>query len=218
MTEDGRSTRGGGGFSNPFQTGRPSSSSHSINDHLGARRSQHKSGLLKRLCRFMSDHGGRVFATLVFASSFLTPVLFALLPRLVSDWLPSLVSISTSGECSLECEGLLIGIAFKLFVLLLGYWFMYVANMRRANKLPRMCGTKVLIVFALVLVTSSYWLVYLVRFVFVTGAASSQAIDYFKVRSLENSSSCYKILIKFTIFRYYNLLPLTWTFFYLYSS
>lgn len=125
-------------------------------------------GLARRL---LSRYLTVAFAGAVFVSSFLTPVLFIALPRLelVADW--------QLNECGLECEGVLIGISFKLFILLLGYWAMHLSSgaRQRRHKLPRAYELDALLVFVLLIMTFSYWLFYSVRII------DTAVSDYFKI-------------------------------------
>ncbi len=92
------------------------------------------------------------------ALSLLTPVLFVVLPRLDlrTGW--------RVGDCGLECEGLLIGIAFKLFIVACGAWVLFARRPRSA--LPRLLDLSALLVLFMLIMNFSFWLFYVVRIVF----------------------------------------------------
>jgi len=154
MTEDGRSMRYQpkwqqyGGETNPY----PKSSSFVVSTR-----------------RFLGKHVSLLFTGAVILSSLLTPILFIILPRmeLTPDW--------QLAECGLECEGALISISFKLSILILGYWAMYMRPQQQQQSLPRLFELKLLLVLTLFIATFSYWLFYSVRIIDV------YVSDYFKI-------------------------------------
>lgn len=165
MTEDGRSFRF---HMNPSQFTKPDSS-----DSAGS--------LISWLGRAAAKRLSYILKVVIIISSFVTPIVFIILPRLKlsPDW--------QLNECGLECEDLLIGISFKLVVLILGYWGMYVTRSRRHNQLPRIHQLKALLVFVLILVTFSYWLFYSVRII------ETNVADYYKI--LQFTSSYVEVLL-----------------------
>lgn len=124
-------------------------------------------GFLESFLNFFRNYFGLVCAFAMSFCSFLTPILFILLPRmnLNNQW--------QINECGLECEGLLIGIAFKLFILLLGNWAIFLR--RPKSSLPRIYELRALLVFFLCIMTFSYWLFYTVRII------DTQTQDYYKI-------------------------------------
>ncbi|RNA06068.1 Vang 1 [Brachionus plicatilis] len=114
---------------------------------------------------------GLISAVLISASSFVTPVLFVLIPKLTTHWYMT--------ECALECEGTLIAIAFKLFILLLGNWTVFVR--RPKSPLPRLNELRAVLIFLLAIITFSYWLFYYVRILDV------QLSDYYKILQFTGS-------------------------------
>jgi len=95
---------------------------------------------------------------LISCISFVTPVLFVILPRfeLYPGWHVT--------DCGLECEGLLIGIAFKLFVVMSGVWMVILRKVRYF--MPRMFDVSALLMMFIVIINFSFWLFYVVRIVF----------------------------------------------------
>jgi vang-like len=76
-------------------------------------------------------------------------------------------------DCGIECEGLLIGISFKLFLVLLGVWALYFRKPK--STLPRIYELRALILFLLFILTFSYWLFYGVRII------DARQQDYYKI-------------------------------------
>ena len=115
----------------------------------------------------LQKHCGHALTLLACVCSFLTPILFIVLPRVSvhREW--------QVDECGLECEGLLIGIAFKMCILLLGNWAVF-ARKPRAS-LPRVFELRALVVLLLVIMTFSFWLFYSVRII------QANVQDYFKI-------------------------------------
>ena len=120
--------------------------------------------ILSTLC---SHYFGFLCAFCVSFCAFLTPIMFIILPRLNinQQWQVT--------ECGLECEGLLIGIAFKLFILLLGAWAIFLRKPR--TSLPRIYELRALLIFLLCIMTFSYWLFYAVRII------DTHSQDYHKI-------------------------------------
>ncbi|XP_076839635.1 vang-like protein 1 [Brachyhypopomus gauderio] len=83
----------------------------------------------------------------------LTPVAFLLLPRLL--WPEKLRA------CGTACEGLFIAVAFKLLILLLAVWALFLRAPRAA--LPRIFAFRALLATLVLLLVLSYWLFYGVR-------------------------------------------------------
>ena len=132
-------------------------------------------GLITRTVRFGLNNARQIISLLILLLSYLTPIVFVVLPRL------ELTTSSNGSECGHECEALLIGIAFKLFVLFVGYAAMYWIRTHRRHKLPSLFGLKTLIVLVLLLVTICFWLFYYVRFM------RANVDDYFHVLQFTSS-------------------------------
>lgn len=160
MTEDGRSMR--------FNPNQPTGGRQIVGAEWQPAAYTKKPDLFERSRRVLTKCVPILFTVFVLIGALLTPVAFVILPRLdlSPGWQPN--------ECSLECEGVVIGIAFKLVILIFGFGMMQLIE-RRRHRLPRACGLKSLLLFALVLVTFSYWLFYLVRIV------HAAVQDYFKI-------------------------------------
>ncbi|CAF1058840.1 unnamed protein product [Brachionus calyciflorus] len=124
-----------------------------------------KKGFFKNFLIFLKTYFGLICAFIVSFSSFLTPILFILIPKLNSQWM--------FNECGLECEGSLIGIAFKLFILVIGSWAIFLR--RPKSPLPRIHELRAILVFLLSIITFSYWLFYYVRIY------DTQLADFYKI-------------------------------------
>jgi vang-like len=116
---------------------------------------------------YFSNYMGFLCTLCVSICAFITPILFIVLPRLSinQQWVVS--------ECGLECEGLLIGIAFKLSILLFGTWAVF-ARKPRAS-LPRVYELRALLLLLMCIMTFSYWLFYAVRII------ETHTQDYHKI-------------------------------------
>jgi vang-like len=124
-------------------------------------------GFFASFNRYLNNYFGYLCAILCSICSFLTPILFIIIPRV-----PYLNQYQLN-DCGLECEGLLIGISFKLFILLLGNWALYARKPR--SILPRIYELRALIIFLLCIMTFSYWLFYSVRII------GTMEQDYYKI-------------------------------------
>ncbi len=122
------------------------------------------------LTKFCSRYFGFMFTITILLVTYLTPILFIILPRLNIQFLNSNWQIQ---ECGIECEGLLIGISFKLFLVLLGVWALYLRKPKAT--LPRIYELRALILFLLCILTFSYWLFYGVRII------DARQPDYYKI-------------------------------------
>ena len=125
------------------------------------------SGWLNVAGSYMRNYFGFMSALLISICAFVTPILFIVLPRLNINQQWQL------NECGLECEGLLIGIAFKLFILLLGSWAIYAR--KPSAFLPRVYEMRALLIFLLFIMTFSFWLFYGVRII------DTRIQDYYKI-------------------------------------
>lgn len=82
-----------------------------------------------------------------------TPLVFLLLPAVM--WPERLQT------CGAACEGLFLSISFKLLILLVAVWALFLRP-GRAN-LPRVCVYRAFLITLTLLLTMSYWLFYGVR-------------------------------------------------------
>lgn len=87
--------------------------------------------------------------------------LFALLTPLAFLALPQLLWQDTLDVCGTPCEGLYISLAFKLFILLLSTWALFLRPQRAS--LPRFFVFRCLLLALVFLFVASYWLFYSVR-------------------------------------------------------
>jgi hypothetical protein len=123
---------------------------------------------------------GYIFTSIVMLVSWLTPILFLTLPKMV-NLSASDTSMYTQTGCGIECEGLLIGIAFKLFIVAVGDWAIFVR--RPKNILPKVNELRALLVFLVIIIMFAFWLFYGVRVLDQNHTAnkSSLPFDYFSV-------------------------------------
>lgn len=85
--------------------------------------------------------------------AFVTPLAFLALPQLL--WRDSL------DPCGTPCEGLYISLAFKLLILLISTWALFLRPLRAS--LPRFFVYRCLLLALVFLFVASYWLFYGVR-------------------------------------------------------
>lgn len=155
--------------------------------------------------QYLTRYIGYFITIFICFITYITPIIFIILPRIklaytqssASSLLvqnnPYLSSASSTieqqqwlvNDCGIECEGLLIGISFKLFLLLIGIWALYFRKPRYT--LPRINELRSLILILLLILTFSYWLFYGVRII------DTQLNDYFKI--LQFTSSYVDVLL-----------------------
>lgn len=99
------------------------------------------------------QYSGSIVAGLVSVCAFLSPILMVILPSLSDEWRIS--------ECTSDCDALLMSFAFKLILLLIGTWLVFVKK-PRAN-LPRIFLYRALVLALVSLLVISYWLFFVVR-------------------------------------------------------
>ncbi len=99
-----------------------------------------------------------LFCLFVSICAFATPFFFIILPQMNinNKW--------TVSECGLECEGLLIGITFKLFILFFGSYAIFAR--KPTSFLPQVFELRTMLVLLLGIMTFSFWLFYIVRIMF----------------------------------------------------
>ncbi|KAG9480767.1 hypothetical protein GDO78_010174 [Eleutherodactylus coqui] len=116
-----------------------------------------------------SRHFGVIIGGALALISFLTPIAFMLLPK-VLPW-----DLET---CGTPCEGLFISVAFKLLILLVGSWALF---FRRPKAFfPRVFVFRALIMVLIFLLVVSYWLFYAVR-ILTTAERNYQGIVQYAV-------------------------------------
>jgi len=104
-----------------------------------------------------SRYAGSTLATLLSLMAFLSPIAMVTLPRVLST-----INL-TDYDCPPDCEGRFIGFAFKLLVLAVGAWALFVRR-PKAN-MPRVFAFRALVLFLLFVLTFAYWLFYAVRII-----------------------------------------------------
>ena len=129
------------------------------------------SSMLAKACASAADHFGYACALFCAFASFVTPVLFIVLP--LGD---QQHQQQQHKQCGMECESVLISIAFKMFILLLASWSMYARRPRAI--VPRLADLHALLVLLLFILTTSHWLFYSVR---IASSAASSDTSYYNV-------------------------------------
>ncbi|KAL3884649.1 hypothetical protein ACJMK2_024774 [Sinanodonta woodiana] len=101
-------------------------------------------------CRHLST----AIAALLSLVAFLSPIAMVVLPRLkIGGW--------EAGQCSVECEGLLISMAFKLLILLIGTIALFFRQTRAT--MPRVFVFRLVVLFLVFILTFAFWLFYGVK-------------------------------------------------------
>lgn len=101
-------------------------------------------------CRHVSTGVGAILSLL----SFFSPIAMVVLPRLkLRGW--------ETGECTVECEGLLINMAFKLLILLIGTVALFFRQPRAT--MPRVFVFRIVVLFLVFVLTFAFWLFYGVK-------------------------------------------------------
>lgn len=107
------------------------------------------------------------FTTVLSLLAFISPVAMVLLPKLqvIPGFFNTTLHNSTNHDtrCQPECEGLLISLAFKLLMLLLGSWACFFRLPK--STLPRIFMFRALVLFLVFVLTFSFWLFYIVRII-----------------------------------------------------
>lgn len=154
MTEDGRSSHYNGRPGGFYSKENKNAFVDMGDSNLTNGQSQ---GCFRTILSYFKNYFGFICSFCVSVCAFFTPIMFIVLPRIniSQQWQVS--------ECGLECEGILIGIAFKLFILLFGSWAIF-AKKPRAS-LPRIYELRILLLFLMCIMTFSYWLFYGVRII-----------------------------------------------------
>lgn len=165
MTEDGRSFHGG------HQGKKDFNNDVYLNMDGRSMNGNFKPSCVSRLSKYCQDYFNLICTFVVSFGSFVTPIVFIILPqsKLVNDW--------EVLNCGLECEGLLIGIAFKLFILLVGYWVIFARKPRAF--LPRIFELRAMLVVLLCIMTFSFWLFYVTRIIFTQMQVNNRFRDSF---------------------------------------
>ena len=97
---------------------------------------------------------GSLTTGLMAVIAFLSPVVMVILPKVNLDgW--------TVNECKPECEGLLISFGFKLIILLIGSWALFLR--RPKSTMPRIFIFRAVVLLLVFVLTVAYWLFYGVR-------------------------------------------------------
>ncbi|KAI8421436.1 hypothetical protein MSG28_009502 [Choristoneura fumiferana] len=116
--------------------------------------------------------------------SFVSPLAMVVLPKI--GFFPGLtdnIAIQPSQRmqllsCTAECKGILLSIAFKLVLLAIGVWAVFLRS--RNAILPRIFVFRAMTLVILAVCTFSYWLFYIVQITEATKALAlgEEAIDY----------------------------------------
>jgi vang-like len=101
-------------------------------------------------------YAGTIFSVLLGSVAFFSPIVMVILPKTIglkTDW--------QLEECGVKCEGLFIGFAVKLLILLLGSWALFVR--RRNATMARINMFRAIVLFLVFIITFAFWLFYGVR-------------------------------------------------------
>lgn len=114
---------------------------------------------------------GTVIAIVLSICAFLSPILMVILPRIdMFEW--------KTKECGPECDGLLISFVFKLFILAVGSWAVFVRSPKAT--MPRVYVYRSVVLGLIVIFMVSYWLFYSVR-IAEKRFSEEDAISYYSI-------------------------------------
>ncbi|XP_043259436.1 vang-like protein 2 isoform X2 [Colletes gigas] len=117
---------------------------------------------------------GPVIAMIIGLSAFLSPIAMVILPKL--GFFPDSTTVLTMQQklqllsCNAECKGQLLGLAFKLVLLGIGSWAVFLRS--RNATMPRIFLFRTGVLLLTTLCISTYWLFYVVQ---VTESAKTAA-------------------------------------------
>lgn len=98
-------------------------------------------------------HAGPLVAGLLSMLAFISPILMAGLPKL------GVLGVRQSQlQCGVECDGMLVSLAFKLFTLVVGTWAVFMRRTR--STLPRVHIYRALVCLLILVFLVSFWLFY----------------------------------------------------------
>ena len=109
-------------------------------------------------------YAGSVTAGILGLAAFLSPVAMVILPKIgLPKWnIENCDDVcEEKRRCGPNCEGLFISLAFKLLILLIGTWALFVR--RPKATMPRIFILRALVLFLVLVLTFAYWLFYGVR-------------------------------------------------------
>ena len=113
-------------------------------------------------CRHVSTGVGAILSLL----GFFSPIAMVVLPRLeIGGW--------KTTNCTVECEGLLISMAFKLLILLIGTIALFFRQPRAT--MPRVFVFRIVVLFLVFVLTFAFWLFYGVKIM------QEQLINYYSI-------------------------------------
>ena len=104
-----------------------------------------------------SRYTGAVFTGFLATLAFLSPIAMVTIPQVVD----SIKYKLSDHKCDTDCEGYLISFAFKLLILIIGSWALFIRR-PKAN-MPRVFAFRALVIFLLFLLSFAYWLFYSYR-------------------------------------------------------
>lgn len=106
-----------------------------------------------------SRYTGAVFTGFLATLAFLSPIAMVIIPLVE----PTIKQRLTDDSCDIDCQGYLISFAFKLLILVIGSWALFVRR-PKAN-MPRVFAFRALVIFLLFLLSFAYWLFYAYRII-----------------------------------------------------
>ncbi|CAH1797394.1 unnamed protein product [Owenia fusiformis] len=130
---------------------------------------------------------GTMFAAVLALFAFLSPVAMVVLPKIgINGWKAENCTCKLEAgtdKCKpigteVQCEGLLISLAFKLVILVIGAWALFVRKPRAT--MPRIFIYRVVILFLVFVLTFAFWLFYGFR-IFQTQEKDYHSIILFSV-------------------------------------
>ena len=104
----------------------------------------------------VQNHAALIFNYALAALCFISPILMVILPSAIGEDVLGLREHQL--VCGVECDGLLVGLAFRLFILGVGAWAVFARESR--STLPRVQVYRAVIRILLMLLLGSFWLFY----------------------------------------------------------
>jgi vang-like len=112
-----------------------------------------------------SRYLGSSFAVIIIGCAFLSPLIMILLPKF--GFIPDALSILTIQQrltyasCNIECKGQLLGLGFKVTLLGIGCWAIFIK--RREALMPRLYMFRSGVIILTTLCVCTFWLFYIVQ-------------------------------------------------------
>lgn len=117
-------------------------------------------------------YAGAIFVGLLAVLAFLSPIAMVILPHLMAD-------ITSDTDCKTGCQGYVISLTFKLLILLIGTWALFLRR-PKAN-MPRSFVFRVVVLMLLFVLSFAYWLFYTFRIIVDVSPDVDERVDYITV-------------------------------------